>query len=185
MLAACLLILCWWIAFLTWTKALLLLVTVYAFRFCRSMLFLPNTALYSLHLGVSHIEHCSLGRAYHPSTKVTYVFGVTFMQLSAAYLTGTSGKDSMLITYYGTWLGKSQNWVSPNTPWHDLLWVGISIQKKTDSKWSFGHADWAPWLHLNALRLSRTILTLFMTISGGFQGFPPCDSNVHRDMFIK
>eukprot|EP00434_Breviolum_minutum_P020171 symbB.v1.2.017787.t1/scaffold1394.1/size200789/10 len=48
---------------------------------------------------------------------VTYVFGVTFMQLSAAYLTGTSGKDSMLITYYGT--------------------------------------------------LSRTILTLFMTISGG------------------
>lgn len=48
---------------------------------------------------------------------VTYVFGVTFMQLSAAHLTGSNGQDSLLITYYGT--------------------------------------------------LSRTILTLFMTISGG------------------
>eukprot|EP00913_Durusdinium_trenchii_P013904 g13053.t1 len=48
---------------------------------------------------------------------VTYVFGVTFMQLSAAHLTGNTAGDSQLITYYGT--------------------------------------------------LSRTILTLFMTISGG------------------
>ena len=168
--SACLLLVHWFsvdeLFFLTWTKALLLLVTVYTFRFCRSMLFLPDTALYSLHLGVSHIEHCSLGRAYHPSTKVTYVFGVTFMQLSAAYLTGTSGKDSMLITYYGTWLdSKSQElityyflfaYLSRQTP-HDMT-VGWNIQKKMKKRPTVsdllgtqtGHLDftWMLWGYL-------------------------------------
>ena len=45
------------------------------------------------------------------SIEVTYVFGVTFMQLSAAHLTGNYSRDSLLITYYGTWQGCiSKHW---------------------------------------------------------------------------
>ena len=39
--------------------------------------------------------------------EVTYLFGVTFMQLSATYLEATGRDGNLLITYYGSPLGPS------------------------------------------------------------------------------
>lgn len=82
------------------------------------------------------------------------------MQLSAAHLTGTSGKDNLLITYYGTLLDK-----------HPVLnGPCCSLVASVSSQRSIEHGCCMLLLledvEVADLRLPRTILTLFMTISG-------------------
>lgn len=113
-------------------------------------------------LFLGHAEALLFHVFHQARPKVTYVFGVTFMQLSAAHLTGSNGQDSLLITYYGTLLDYEQFWMQFDCLGFQLFgsgWMWLQL---------FGRRF---MLHLAAEtmgdpRLSRTILTLFMTISG-------------------